>query len=82
MFQVAASEEEKPPSNSVSDNPSNESCISEAHEKKIELMKKNFVRRESLTKGAGLAFSFGKIPAKGARVQDNLSYSQQISNFE
>ena len=82
MFQVPVSEEEKVQSNSLSDNPSIESCMSENHDKKIEMMKKNFVRRESLTRGAGLAFSFGKIPARSAKMHETLTYSQQISNFE
>ena len=81
-FNAKISDDEKPRSNSISDNPSNESCMSEGQEKKLEMMRKNLVRRESLTKGAGLAFSFGKAPPKNNNLPTNLSYNQQISNFE
>jgi hypothetical protein len=82
MFKAPISEEEKPATLSVSDNPSNESCNSEAHERKLETLKKNIVRRESLSKSAGLAFSFGRVPQRVSGLQENLSISQQISNFE
>lgn len=82
MFKVGISEEERPQSVSVSDHTSNESYTSDQHEKKLELLKKNIVRRESLSKSAGLAFSFGKVPTRSIPIADQMSYTQQVSNFE
>lgn len=80
MFKAPISEDDRPVS--VSDNQSNESVASEAHEKRLEMMKKNIVRRESLSKSAGLAFSFGKVPARMLPLVENLSCGQQVSSFE
>lgn len=81
-FKKNSLDEEGTASNNKSENHSSESSTSEKNDRKIEFLKNNNVRRESLSKVAGIVFSFGKIPSKNTNLSENVSGFSQISNFE